>query len=116
MKVIIAGGRDYDEFKVLYTAMNKFLILHPITEVVYGGAQGADAFGACWAADQHIPVKLFPADWKTLGKAAGPIRNHDMAKYADWLVAFWDGRSRGTKNMIDNAFKEKIGITIYSYE
>jgi hypothetical protein len=54
---------------------------------------------------------VFPADWKTHGKAAGPIRNRQMAKNAEALIALWDGNSRGTKNMIETA--TKLGLKVY---
>lgn len=71
-----------------------------VTEVVCGMARGADTFGMKWAYSNNIPVAKFPADWDAYGKKAGPIRNGEMADYAEALIAFiWDG-SRGTANMI----------------
>lgn len=72
-----------------------------ITEVVSGGARGIDQAGEWWAATKGIPVKVFCADWAVLGKGAGMHRNVEMAKYADCLVAIWDGKSSGTKHMIE---------------
>lgn len=105
-RVIIAGGRDYrftDEDRRFLDSMNKGL---RITEVVSGGAKGADSEGEAWAESRSIPVKRFPADWKTHGKAAGPIRNRQMAEYADTLITFPGGR--GTKNMIEEAIRAGI--------
>jgi hypothetical protein len=70
-------------------------------EVVSGCARGADQLGERWADERGYPVKRFPADWHKHGKRAGYLRNEEMAGYATHLVAFWDGRSRGTKHMID---------------
>jgi len=70
-------------------------------EIVCGGATGGDQAGKAWAFLAGVPVKMFPADWKANGRAAGPIRNTAMAKYADALIAFWDGQSRGTAHMIE---------------
>lgn len=86
------------------------LWLGDITEVVSGNARGADEMGEWWASENGIQIKLFPANWSKFGKAAGPIRNEEMAKYADCLVAFWDGKSKGTSNMLDLA--EKYGLHI----
>ena len=108
MKTIIAGGRDY-QFNY---ADHEFLDSLIITEVVCGGATGADECGRQWALTEDIPVKMFQADWAKHGKAAGPIRNREMAEYADRLVAFWDGKSRGTKNMIDEAKKRGLDIVV----
>lgn len=85
--------------------------------------RGADTLGERFAKENGYPIKYFPADWNKYGKAAGVIRNEEMAKYAaeyededdeGILVAFWDGKSRGTKNMIDNA--EKYGLAQYIVE
>lgn len=107
MKTIIAGGRDY---RVVNGVQQPFteedcrvLQVFHITEVVCGMAPGADACGKLWAESRGIPVKEFKADWATFGKVAGPVRNRAMAQYADALIAFWDGKSRGTKNMIEEA-------------
>lgn len=72
-----------------------------MTEEVCGMANGADIFGGKYARSIGIPVKMFPADWKTYGKGAGPIRNAEMADYCDCGIGFlWDN-SRGTANMIN---------------
>jgi predicted Rossmann fold nucleotide-binding protein DprA/Smf involved in DNA uptake len=108
MKTIIAGSRDVTVQEVV-DAMKE--IDWAVTEVVSGNARGADAGGEYWARKNQIPVKLFPADWNKHGKSAGPIRNRLMAAYAEALVAVWDGESRGTANMIQEA--EKRGLRIY---
>lgn len=72
-----------------------------ITEVVCGLAKGADTWGKEWAEQLGFPVKEFPADWEKYGKAAGAIRNKQMADYADAAIVFiWDD-SRGSKHMIE---------------
>jgi len=83
----------------------------PITEVVSGGATGIDKEGEDYAYAHGIPVKRFPADWDKHGKAAGPIRNRDMAKYADAVALFAGGI--GTNSMRKEA--EKAGIQIYDF-
>lgn len=101
MKTIIAGSRDFSDSDYMEEHLSKLPPWIEISEVVSGCAAGADASGESWAARHNIPVKRFPADWKRHGKAAGPIRNQEMGKYGDGLVAFWDGESRGTKHMIE---------------
>lgn len=110
MKLIIAGGRDYqfdeeDEFilNAILGSGNR-----RITEVVSGGAKGADRGGELWAKHWNIPIKRFPADWDKHGKKAGPIRNEEMAKYADAVILFPGGR--GTANMLVNAIKHDLKI------
>lgn len=101
MKVIIAGGRDFDNYTIMYNAIEELQKEIEITRVVCGGARGADLMGAQIATTLNIPVDYFFADWDTYGKAAGIIRNHQMGDYADYLLAFWDGKSKGTKDMIN---------------
>jgi predicted Rossmann-fold nucleotide-binding protein len=94
MKCIIAGGRDYH----LTDADRAFLDQLGVTEVVCGGAPGADTGGAEWARTRGLPVRYFPADWNTYGRAAGPIRNRQMAEYCREAVVLFPG-GRGTASM-----------------
>lgn len=66
--------------------------------------------GEFWALHHDIPVKKFPADWGGLGKRAGYLRNEQMADYADALIAVWDGKSKGTKHMIDVATVKELKV------
>jgi hypothetical protein len=100
MRVIIAGGRYFEDMGLLTEFMDTVRTNFDITEIVHGGAKGADMLGEAWALASRIPTRCFPADWQKHGLRAGPIRNAEMAQYADVLVAFWDGESKGTKNMI----------------
>jgi hypothetical protein len=83
----------------------------PITEIVCGGAQGVDSEGQHWASHMSVPVKMFFPDWNTHGKAAGPIRNRQMAEYGDVLLLIWDGQSRGSLSMKNEM--EKLGKPVY---
>lgn len=109
MKVIIAGCRDIHCKHTVAKAIRESGF--KVTEVVYGGCDGVDKIGKWMAERKSIPVEPFPADWTTHGLAAGPIRNRQMAEYADALVAVWDGKSKGTKSMISEA--KKAGIKVY---
>ena len=71
-----------------------------IDEIVSGGCAGADEYGESFAEIYGFPVKIFNPNWKAHGKAAGPIRNKLMAEYGDMLVLFWDGKSKGSGNML----------------
>ncbi len=116
MKLIIAGGRDFDNYWDLKNNLN---LLYPFDddhiEIVSGGSTGADALGKQFAQEFHIPINEFPANWSRHGKKAGPIRNQHMAEYADALVAFWNGKSRGTRNMITEALKNGLEVHVYRY-
>jgi len=111
MKVIIAGSRTCSDHESIIVSIKEADI--DITEVVCGEASGADKLGKEWAEKNSIPVKSFPADWNKYGKSAGPIRNKEMAKYADSLIAIWDGSSRGTKNMINEMNKLNKFVFVY---
>ena len=99
MKVIIAGSRNFNNYDFLQNKINELKL--NITEIVCGEARGADLLGRQYGINNNIPVKSFPADWGKYGKSAGYIRNKEMAEYADYLIAFWDGNSKGTNNMIN---------------
>ena len=108
MKTIVAGTRDITDYQKVYDAI--FSAPWIITEIVSGGARGVDTLGEQAAAALGIPVKVFPADWDRLKRAAGPIRNGQMAEYADALIAVWDGSSRGTADMIRQARAHKLRV------
>jgi hypothetical protein len=108
-RVIIAGGRDYHNYDALLEAVTESGFT--IDVVVSGGANGVDAMGERWAEENGVNLTIFRADWQTHGRAAGPIRNRKMAENADALIALWDGKSRGTKNMIETATKH--GLMVY---
>lgn len=113
MKTIIAGGRDFNDYSYLEDVMNMCPFV--VTEIVCGKARGADTLGEKWGKSKDIPVKYFIPDWNGLGKKAGYVRNRDMGDYADALVAFWDGKSKGTKGMIDYATKKGLKVTVFEY-
>ncbi len=112
MKTIIAGGRDIINPNFLEKAIQQSGF--NISEVVCGGARGADDLGRKWTANgNRIPLKLFPANWIKYGKGAGFIRNKQMADYGEALIALWDGKSKGTKNMIEIAYKKGLKVFIF---
>lgn len=98
MKTIIAGSRGITSFGPVLDAIRSFP--NEITEVISGMAKGVDTSAIEWAHQNNLPVKCFPAEWRKFGNSAGPIRNIEMANYADALIAVWDGKSKGTKHMI----------------
>lgn len=111
MKTIIAGGRDITDFNLVLEAYGNAPF--EITEIVSGGARGVDKMGEQLAKLNYIPIKVFLADWDTYGRRAGPIRNAQMADYAEALIAIWDGESRGTGNMIQQATKKGLEVYVY---
>lgn len=112
MKVIIAGTRDFNNYTKLKEELDAYRKSANITEIVSGGCRGTDLLGEKYAKENNIPIKRFPANWEVYGKKAGPIRNEEMAEYADCLIAFWDSKSRGTKNMIETMRKKRKSCSV----
>jgi hypothetical protein len=110
MRTIIAGSRDftyYEEVLGIVADSN-----YRITQIVSGAARGVDTVGEEIAKAYNIPFVRFPADWDRYGLSAGRIRNAEMAKNADALIAVWNGFSPGTRNMIDIANKRGLLVHI----
>ena len=114
MKVIIAGSRTFKNYDLIEQTMSELGL--DVDEVVCGGARGADRLGEQWAKNHNIPVTYFPAKWNIFGKWAGFKRNEEMADYADYLVAFWDKKSRGTQHMINTMQQICKHGTVIVYE
>lgn len=117
MKVIIAGSRHmpFSMYPLIQQAVDKSGF--NITEVVCGMARGADMFGAKWAYENKIPVKKFPADWDKHRKAAGYIRNAEMAQYADAAIIFiWDGSSGSADMDRKMRILKKPSFVVYNGE
>lgn len=130
IRVIIAGSRDFSDFGLLdeiVTSVFRNTIWkkgykNSDVEIVCGKARGADTLGEWYAKSMNIDVIYFPANWNLYGAGAGIIRNEEMAIYASEkpgfgaLIALWDGKSRGTKSMIDLAKKYRLAIFVYNYK
>jgi len=108
-KVIIAGTRTFEDYPLLKERCDYYLQNYDEIEIVSGGARGADFLGERYAVDKGYKLSKFVANWD-LGPKAGPIRNRQMAEYADALIAFWDGESKGTLNMINVA--KELGLKV----
>lgn len=141
VRIIIAGGRDFDDYKKLKSVVNDIIFdlecrntvtgigntsrekENHLIEFISGIAKGADRLGekfvkeTIWSSN----IKRFPANWELFSKSAGYIRNEQMAKYAiadnnyGVLIAFWDGKSKGTKHMINLAKKYGLEVHIINY-
>ena len=105
-KVVIAACRDYDDYAEAKEYIDFCLSeIRKEYEIVFvsGCASGADAIGERYADENGFKVEKHPADWKTYGRSAGPRRNKQMAEVSDYVICFWDEKSKGTKSMIDYA-------------
>ncbi len=115
IKVIIAGGRNFDDFNRLCEVCDEFLKDQNNIEIVSGAYKGADLLGERYAAERNYSIKQFPADWRRYGKSAGLKRNTEMAAYANALIAFWDGESKGTKHMIELATQANLNVKVFYF-
>lgn len=119
MKLIIAGCREgfvYSSVEDAFLKATERIGVKAITEIVSGTARGVDTHGEAIAKKYGIRVAKFPADWDRFGKRAGYLRNEKMAEYADALLACWDGKSRGTKHMIDLAREHGLKVFVYKQD
>ncbi len=98
MKKVLAvvGSRTFSNYKLLKEELNK----RKFDELVSGGAMGADSLAERYAEEFNILIKLFPAEWTKYGKRAGYLRNKLIADYCNEAIVFWNGRSKGTENVI----------------
>jgi hypothetical protein len=107
MKLIIAGGRDITlSIDFIDKVLEKFNLFEELTEIISGGANGVDESARAYSEEMirlcgdNAPIfSEFGADWVSHGKAAGPIRNKEMANYGNALLLIWDGESKGSKSM-----------------
>lgn len=118
-KVIVAGSRGFNNYKLLVQQCNRFLsekrkdcnII-----IISGGARGADKLGEKYAKDEGFDLEVYPAEWDKYGRSAGFRRNEKMGDIADAVIAFWDGKSHGTKHMIDIANDKGLLVRVVNYE
>jgi len=109
-RVLVCGGRDYDDRETLFNVLDVTHEANPIECLIHGAARGADTLAADWALDRDVLCNAYPADWDRDGKAAGPIRNQKMLDGGKphLVIAFPGGR--GTADMIRRA--EKAGVPV----
>ena len=101
-KLVVAGCRDFTDYDLVVKELDEYLgnLADKSVIIVSGCAEGADKLGERYATERHLNIERYPAEWEKYGKYAGPRRNGQMAKVADAVIVFWDGKSRGPKSMI----------------
>lgn len=118
-RVIIAGTRYFNDYSLLKETSDRLLADKIIAGysivIVSGGCAGADLLGERYAKENGYSIDRYPAEWQKYGRKAGIMRNAVMADNADALIAYWDGISRGTKNMIDEARKKGLAVRVKRY-
>ena len=117
MRLIIAGSRNIDKIQHLYNAILTFelqdVIRNEVTEIISGGAKGADTLGEILAEKLNIKLKRMPANWNKYGKSAGYRRNKEMSQCADSCLVLYNGSSKGSQHMIDLAKEAGLKLWVY---
>ena len=113
-RVVVAGSRNFDDYKRLSDELDRYLAGKQRVTIISGTARGADRMGERYAAEHGLKLEQFPAEWGIYHRGAGPIRNMQMVQSADAVVAFWDNKSSGTRNIIDCARTENIPCKVIS--
>ena len=112
MRVIIAGSRGINDYAKVRDAVHRSGF--PITRVLSGMARGVDTLAIRYAIKNGLPLDTFPAQWSKWGRSAGYKRNVQMAQHADALIAIWDGKSPGTRHMIEAARARGLQLFVVS--
>lgn len=117
MKIAIIGSRTFNNYELLRQSLDEFSFEAnaDISLIVSGGAKGADSLGERYAQENDIETLIFLPDWKKHGKGAGFVRNQLIIDNSDFVIAFWDGKSKGTLSSINIAKKQKKGIRIVTF-
>ena len=111
MIVAIIGSRSFIDYELLKENLSGF----KISKMVSGGAKGADSLGERYALENGIPILIFKPDWKKYGRGAGIVRNRQIVEAADFVIAFWDGTSKGTQSAIEISKKAGKGVRVISF-
>lgn len=112
MRVLVCGGRDFSDKRALFNVLDGLGIRGEISEIITGGARGADELAEEWSRFRQVKRTVYPAKWNLLGRQAGIARNQQMLdkEEPDLVVAFPGGR--GTSNMISIAKQGKYEVMI----
>lgn len=116
MKLAVVGSRGFNDYELLKSKLDVIHKTEVINCIVSGGAYGADTLAEKWAKENNVQTLIFLPDWNKYGKSAGFIRNELIVQNCDTVMAFWDGKSRGTKLTIELAKKYVLPIIIVNYE
>ena len=115
MIVAIVGSRDFNDESYMERMVEEAVGIDNIDLIVSGGAKGADSLAEELAVKHDIPTKIYPANWLRYGKSAGMIRNKEIVRAADVVIAFWNGQSPGTKMSIRECVQTGTQHFVYTY-
>jgi len=112
MHLVVVGSRNFKNKKLVSTFLD--LLCDPYLDtVVSGGAEGPDTWAEEWSKETNTNFKAYLPDWNKYGKKAGIMRNTEMVEDGDLILAFWDGKSRGTQDTIRKAMKLKVPLYLF---
>lgn len=109
MKVAVIGSRTFNDYPKLEQELNS---IPSIKIIISGGASGADKLSEVYADSKSIETLIIKPDWKRYSRGAGAVRNTEIVENADYVVAFWDGKSKGTLDSINKCKKKNIKLKI----
>lgn len=114
VKVAIVGSRNYKHIERIGVRIGQLVKEYGAQNItiISGGAKGPDSIAVSYAIRKGIRITVYPANWNRYAKRAGPIRNTTIVNNADRIIAFWDGRSRGTRDTIDKAHLKQVPIEV----
>ena len=115
IRLAVVGSRTFTDRKLCWKILDDLRTKYNITEIVSGGARGADSYGEAYSDYYHIKKTIFPAEWDKYGKKAGYLRNVDIIKNCDVCIAFWDGESRGTLHDLELCIKYNKICYVYNF-
>jgi hypothetical protein len=115
MKLAVIGGREFNDYPYLKKILNYIHKKETITFIISGGAKGADKLSEKWAFENDVHKTIYLPDWDTNGKAAGFIRNTDIVKNSDKVLAMWNCKSRGTADSLRKAIQFKKILWVFDY-
>jgi len=110
-RLAVIGGRDFSDYKLMCEVLDKY----EIEVIVSGGARGADSLGERYGRERGIEVKVFKADWDRYGKSAGFKRNYLIIDDCNYVIGFWDGKSKGTEHSLKIAKEKNKKIKVVRY-
>lgn len=113
IKLAIIGSREFNDYELFKKELEPYK--NKISLIISGGARGADKLAERYADEFNIPKLIFLADWDKYGKGAGFIRNFKIIESCDCVIAFWDGKSKGTKHSLIIANEKNKPIKIINY-
>ena len=113
MRIGVIGSRAFNDVELLNRELDKYL--DKVRVIVSGGAKGADKLGEMWALQNNITTEIFYPEFKFFGRGAYRMRNIEIVRNSDLIIAFWDGKSKGTNQTVGIAKKAGVPVMIVKY-